>query len=76
MGSHEDYYRPNLSAKAPRFSSMFQEDIGGRPGMENATKYIELTRELFSILMDVAVTGIKNGALGRDPRIPDALGHA
>ena len=63
---HSDYYRLNLSTRAPRFMKMLQNDEDHNTEIENAEEYIGLKNELLSILTDAVNLGIEDGTIRKD----------
>ena len=63
---HSDYYRLNLSARAPRFMKMLQIDEDDDTEIENAEEYIGLKKELLGMLTDAVSLGIKDGTIRKD----------
>ena len=63
MQVHSNYYRLNLSARAPRFTKMLQNDEDEGTKIENAEEYIELTKELLGLLTNAVTLGIKDGTI-------------
>lgn len=63
---HSDYYRLNLSTRAPRFMKMLQNDEDHNTEIENAEEYIGLKNELLRILTDAVNLGIEDGTIRKD----------
>lgn len=63
---HSDYYRLNLSTKAPRFVKMLQNDEDDDTEIENTEEYIGLKKELLDMLTDAVSLGIKDGTIRKD----------
>ncbi|MFW9896133.1 MAG: TetR/AcrR family transcriptional regulator [Candidatus Thorarchaeota archaeon] len=61
--NYSDYYRLNLSARAPRFMKMLQK---GNHEIENADEYVKLKEELLEIIVKAINLGIKDGTLRKD----------
>ena len=63
---HSNYYRLNVSARAPRFAKMFEINKEENVEIENAEEYIGLTKELLNILTEAVSLGIKDGTIRKD----------
>lgn len=63
---HSDYYRLNLSTRAPRFMKMLQNNEDHDAEIENAEEYIGLKKELLDMLTDAVSLGIKDGTIRKD----------
>lgn len=64
--THADYYRLNLSARAPRFTKLMQKDHDGETKIKDTEKYIKLTQDLLSMTTDAVRLGIKDGTIRND----------
>jgi len=63
---YSDYYRLNLSTRAPRFMKMLQNNVDNDTKIESAEEYIGLKKELLDILTDAISLGIEDGTIRKD----------
>ena len=60
-----DYYRLNVSARSERFTRML-ESSDTNLKIDDLGKYINLTKELLKIMIEVVTLGIKDGTIRKD----------
>ncbi len=63
---YSDYYRLNVSTRAPRFAKMLLNNKDGDTKIESSEEYIGLTEELFRMLMEAVNLGIKDATIRKD----------
>jgi AcrR family transcriptional regulator len=64
--TNSDYYRLNLSSRAPRFAKLLQNQEESEPMVKNADTYIQLTKDLFGIILKAVNKGVKDKTIRKD----------